>query len=387
MAITILAALSVAIWLYLLVGRGGFWLSRLADVAAPASPSQQAAKVVAVVPARNEAAVVGASLGTLLRQAYGGEFSVILVDDQSDDGTAEHARAAAEEAGAADRLTIVTGTAIPPGWTGKLWALSQGIAAAQAGARPPDYLLLTDADIAYTADALAGLVARAEAGGLVLTSLMAKLHCVSRAERAFVPAFIFFFQMLYPFAWVSRPRSKTAAAAGGSMLVARHALEAAGGIAAIRGALIDDCALGKLLKEQGPISLGLTEKVLSLRACDGIADIRHMVTRSAYAQLHYSPWELAATCLAMAVTFFVPPIMAAVATAPADALGLAGWALMALAFQPTLRFYRVSPAWGLALPLIAGVYLIFTLDSALQYHTGHGGMWKGRAQAFRSEAR
>jgi hopene-associated glycosyltransferase HpnB len=385
MAITILAALSLAIWLYLLVGRGGFWLSRVADVVAPPDRPQQAPKVVAVVPARNEAAVVGACLGTLLRQTYSGAFSVILVDDESEDGTAQLSRAAAEEAGAADRLTIVTGTAVPPGWTGKLWAMSQGIAAAQAGL--PDYLLLTDADIAYAPDALAGLVARAEAGGLVLTSLMAKLRCSSRAERAFVPAFIFFFQMLYPFAWVNNPRGKTAAAAGGSMLVARHALEAAGGIAAIRGALIDDCALAKLLKQQGPISLGLTGKVLSLRACDGISDIRRMVTRSAYAQLGYSPWVLAATCFAMAVTFLAPPIIAAVATAPADTLGLAAWALMALAFQPTLRFYRVSPAWGLALPLIAGVYLVFTLDSALQYHRGRGGMWKGRAQAFRSEAR
>jgi hypothetical protein len=193
--------------------------------------------------------------------------------------------------------------------------------------------------------------------------------------------------MLYPFAWVNRPGGKTAAAAGGSMLVARQALEAVGGIAAIRGALIDDCALAKRLKQQGPISLGLTEKVLSLRACDGISDIRRMVTRSAYAQLGYSPWALAATCFAMAVTFFGPPLAALIGAPPADALGLAAWGLMALAFQPTLRFYRVSPAWGLALPVIAGAYLIFTLDSALQYHRGRGGIWKGRAQAFRSEAR
>jgi hopene-associated glycosyltransferase HpnB len=387
MAITILAAFSVAIWLYLLVGRGAFWLSRVADVAAPAVPLRHAPKVVAIVPARNEAAVVAASLGALLRQAYSGEFSVILVDDQSDDGTGRLARATAEEAAAGDRLTIVAGAAVPPGWTGKLWALNQGILQAQAAPEPADYLLLTDADIAYAPDALAGLVARAQAGGFVLTSLMAKLRCASRAERAFVPAFIFFFQMLYPFAWVNRAGARTAAAAGGSMLVARRALEAAGGIAAIRGALIDDCALARRLKQQGSISLGLTEKVRSLRACDEISDIRRMVARSAYAQLGYSPWALAATSLAMAVTFLAPPLAGFIGPPPADTLGLVAWCLMAVAFQPTLRFYRVSPAWGLALPLIAGAYLVFTLDSALQYHRGRGGMWKGRAQAFRSEPR
>lgn len=385
MAWTILAACSIAIWLYLLVGRGGFWLSRVVDVAAPATPLQKPPKVVAIVPARNEAAVIGASLGTLLRQVYDGAFSVILVDDQSDDGTAQVARAAAEEAGAADRLTIVTGTAVPAGWTGKLWALAQGVRVAEAAPDPADYLLLTDADIAYTPDALAGLVARAEEGHFVLTSLMAKLRCGSRAERAFVPAFIFFFQMLYPFAWVNRPDRKTAAAAGGSMLVARKALDAAGGLASIRGALIDDCALGRRLKQQGPISLGLTEKVRSLRPCNDVAEIRRMVARSAYAQLNYSPWMLAGTCLAMAVTFLVPLLAGFIGAPPADTLGLIGWALMAFAFQPTLRFYRVSPAWGLALPLIATAYLVFTLDSALQYHRGRGGMWKGRAQAFRSE--
>lgn len=387
MAVTFLAAVSVAIWLYLLAGRGGFWLSRVNEIARPTPAPPRRPKVVAVVPARNEAAVIERSLGSLLRQAYGGEFSVILVDDQSEDETADTARSAAEENGAADRLTIVAGTPIPVGWTGKLWALSQGIDKAQALPEPPDYLLLTDADIAYAPDALAGLVARAEAGGFVLTSLMAKLRCRSRAERAFVPAFIFFFEMLYPFAWVNRRETRTAAAAGGVMLVAREALRAAGGIAAIRTALIDDCALAKRLKPHGPISLGLTNKVASLRRSETIADIHRMVARSAYAQLGYSPWALMATSLAMAVTFFAAPLAGYIGQPPADTLGLVGWVLMAAAFQPTLRFYRVSPAWGLALPLIAAAYLVFTLDSALQYHRGRGGMWKGRAQAFRSETR
>jgi hopene-associated glycosyltransferase HpnB len=386
MAWTILAAFSAVIWLYLLFGRGGFWLSRIVDIAAPALPAAGAPKVVAVVPARDEADVITTSLGSLLRQNYSGDFSVVLVDDQSTDGTAANAKSATE-AETANRLTIVTGRAVPPGWTGKLWALSQGIEAAAAMEPAPDYLLLTDADIAYAPDALAGLVARAESGSFVLTSLMAKLRCQSRVERAFIPAFIFFFQMLYPFAWVNRAGGKTAAAAGGSMLVERRALEAAGGIAAIRGALIDDCALGKRLKQIGPISLGLTEKVVSLRAYDGIDDIRHMVARSAYAQLNYSPAILAGTCLAMALTFLVPISATYFGLHPADWIGLGTWCAMAFGFQPTLRFYRVSPAWGLALPLIGAAYLLFTLDSAIQYHLGRGGMWKGRAQAFRSENR
>ena len=391
MAWTILAALAAVIWLYLLVGRGGFWLSRVIDVAATMTAQAAAPgklpKVVAIVPARDEADGIATSLGSLLQQTYQGEFSVVLVDDQSTDGTAEAARRMAETANAADRLTIVPGNALPAGWTGKLWALQQGIRTAEALQPPPDYLLLTDADIAYTPDALAGLVARAEAGGFVLTSLMAKLRCQSRVESAFVPAFIFFFQMLYPFAWVNRANGKTAAAAGGSMLVAREAFDAAGGIASIRGALIDDCALGRRLKQFGPISLGLTEKVLSLRAYDGIADIRGMIARSAYAQLNYSPWMLAATAVSMSLTFLVPPFAAYFGASPADGLGLLAWCMMAVAFQPTLRFYRVSPAWGLALPLIAAAYLFFTLDSAVQYYRGRGGMWKGRAQAFRSESR
>jgi hopene-associated glycosyltransferase HpnB len=207
---------------------------------------------------------------------------------------------------------------------------------------------------------------------------MAELHCKSFAERALIPAFIFFFQMLYPFAWVNRPEKATAAAAGGCMLVRRSALHAAGGLAAVRGQLIDDCALGRLLKLQGPIWLGLTHRARSLRAFRSFGDIRPMVSRSAYAQLQYSPWLLLGTTLAIAVTCLAPPLLVVAGSGTTRWLAAAAWAQMALALQPTLRFYGISRWWGAAMPAIAGAYLAFTLDSAFQHWRGRGGMWKGR---------
>ncbi|HUI97079.1 MAG TPA: glycosyltransferase, partial [Xanthobacteraceae bacterium] len=337
-------------------------------------------RVTAVIPARDEAATIGATVASLLGQSYPGPFAIVLVDDESRDGTADAARAAAQ-AGGAERLTVLTGQPLPAGWTGKLWAVSQGVAAATAAAPAPDYLLLTDADITYAPEALMRLVARAEQGGYVLTSLMAKLRCVSLAERAFVPAFIYFFQMLYPFAWVNARERKTAAAAGGCMLVRPRALASAGGIAAIRGALIDDCALAAALKKQGPIWLGLTERVMSARAYEHVDDIRRMVARSAYAQLRYSPLRLAGCIAGMALTYLAAPLLTLFASGSAQALGAAAFALMAMSYQPILRFYRRSALWGLALPAIALAYMAFTLDSAYQHGRGRGGLWKGRVQA------
>ena len=239
------------------------------------------------------------TVASLLQQDYRGAFSVVLVDDQSSDGTAAVARQAA--AAAADRLTVVQGADLPAGWTGKLWAMKQGVDRALAS--EPGYLLFTDADIVYAPDTLARLVAQAESEKLVLNSLMVKLRCESFAERAFIPAFVFFFQMLYPFAWVNDRARSTAAAAGGCMLVRREALAAAGGIEAIRGALIDDCALARALKPQGPIRLSLTERVHSIRRYPGLEDIRRMVARSAYAQLNYSPLLLAGTLAGMALVY------------------------------------------------------------------------------------
>jgi hopene-associated glycosyltransferase HpnB len=369
----------LAIWLYLLSGRGAFWLARERDDGSAAGKGFWPA-IAAIIPARDEAECVGATVASLLRQDYPGEFTVILVDDQSRDATAQVARDAAAALGAGMRLNILAGRALPSGWTGKLWAQQQGVEAAEAASPPPAYLLFTDADIVYGPDALKGLVARAQSGGYVLTSLMVKLRCVTLAERIFIPAFVFFFQMLYPFAWANDPRRATAAAAGGCMLVRREVLREAGGMAAIRSALIDDCALAKKLKASGPIWIGLTERVSSIRAYPALEDIRRMVSRTAYAQLNYSPLLLAGTVLGLTITYVAPVLLTAFAGGTARLLGIVAWLAMALAFQPTLRFYRVSMLWGLALPAIAAIYMAFTLDSAYQHARGRGGMWKGRAQ-------
>ncbi|MDE2134417.1 MAG: glycosyltransferase [Alphaproteobacteria bacterium] len=372
---TVLTLLSLVVWLVLLLGRGFFWLARERDDRDRPPAPDDWHSVVAVVPARNEADVIVRSVGSLLAQDYSGSFRVILVDDQSSDGTGDAARAVAD-----DRLTVLDGAAHPAGWTGKLFAVSQGVAHADA-ADPPDYLWLTDADIAHTPDNLRHLVARAEKDRLVLVSLMAKLNCESFAERFLIPAFVFFFAMLFPFAWANDPRKRLAAAAGGCMLVKREALARAGGIEAIRNEIIDDCALGRRLKAQGPIWLGLTERSVSLRPYARVADIRAMVARSAYAQLGYSPLVLAGAVLGMAFLYVVP--LTGFADGGIGALaGACTWAAMTVAFQPMLHFYRRSPFWGLALPVIGVFYAAFTIDSAVQYWRGRGGMWKGRAQAI-----
>jgi hopene-associated glycosyltransferase HpnB len=377
---TVLALLALAVWIYLLVARGGFWrcIERDSRDVPKADPSRWPS-VVAVVPARNEADMIPRSLSSLLRQQYPGPFSVVLVDDNSDDGTLAAAREAA--AGASARLTIVRGAPLPDGWTGKLWAVRQGIERAEASGSPPEYLLLTDADIAFGPDALGSLVRRAEVRELAMVSLMAKLRCRSLAERALIPAFIFFFQMLYPFAWVNRWDARTAAAAGGCLLVRRTTLAECGGIESIRGALIDDCALAARLKRQGPLWLGLTEQVHSLRPYPAFGDIRRMVARSAYAQLRFSPWILAATIAGLALAYLAAPLITVFGSDLARWLAGAAWILMAVAFWPTLRFYDLPPYWAPMLPAIAAVYLGFTLDSALQYVQGRGGLWKGRVQA------
>lgn len=376
------AMLAAAIWVYLAVARGGFWRGLQNDRAMHAALDGMAPsawpRVTAVIPARNEAELVGFTVGSLLAQRYPGTLSVIVVDDHSDDGTAAVALEAADNANAADRLTIVRAPPLPTGWTGKLWALSNGIAEATHSADQPDYFLLTDADIRYEPHAVAALVSSAVADRLVLSSLMVHLRCESRAERLLIPAFVYFFQMLYPFSWVNRPDRRTAAAAGGCVLVRRDALHAAGGIESIRDALIDDCALARRLKQQGPIRLALGEHVRSLRAYPALDDIRRMVVRSAYAQLHFSWWRLVLVVCAMLLVFVAPFVLAIVASGWTQALAIAAWALMALSFVPTLQRYRVPAWWALGLPVIATVYLAFTIESAWQHGQGRGGMWKGR---------
>src|ERR1700681_4423836 len=376
----LIASLSCVIWVYLLTARGGFWRSAQRDDTRAAMPAQANSwpRVVAVVPARDEAEIIGESIASLLQQDYRGDFAVIVVDDHSSDGTAAVAGRAAIAAGASGRVTVLSAPPLPRGWTGKLWAQHHGVNHAHALPEPPDYLLLTDADIRHADDTLTELVLRAVHDRTVLTSLMASLHCEKLAERAMIPAFIFFFQMLYPFTWVNRANRPTAAAAGGCMLVHRQSLQAAGGIEAIRGELIDDCALARLLKSQVPIWLGLTRRVRSVRAYATVGEIRDMIVRSAYAQLRFSPWWLAFTTAAMLVVYVAPPLMTLFASGMPRFLGMVAWVFMTLAFQPTLRFYRVSPLCGVALPAIAASYLVFTLESAYCTNVPIGGEWKGR---------
>jgi hopene-associated glycosyltransferase HpnB len=365
--------LPLAVWLYLLLFHHGFWRLRERDTLAVQMPERWPS-VVAVVPARNEADVIQRSIGSLVAQDYPGDFHIVLVDDQSDDGTADLATALNSA-----RLTVLTGAERPQGWTGKLWAMHQG--SELASKRAPEFVWFTDADIAHTPENLRHLVARAQDGYKVLVSLMARLSCKTAAEHFLIPAFVFFFDMLFPFGAVNDPKSKVAAAAGGCMLTRRTALDAAGGIAAIRHNIIDDCALGRAMKRQGPIWLGLTDRALSLRPYEHLADIRQMVSRSAYAQLNYSPLLLAGTLLGLFLVYIAPVMTALFAWGVSQLAGWAAWAIMAIMFQPILRFYRQSPLWGLALPLIGAFYAAFTLESAIQYWSGKGGMWKGRAQA------
>ena len=380
---TALSALSLAIWLYLLLFHGRFWWAdQRLDRPDPDSgdPAAGWPQVVAVVPARNEADVLDRSLGSLMAQDYPGPFSVILVDDHSNDGTAEVAHRVA--AGARTGLLVAEAPALPSPWTGKLWAMHHGVGRAAETAPDAVYILFTDADIEHDPATLRALVQKAEAGGLALVSLMALLRFQGAWERLLLPAFVFFFQKLYPFPWVNHPRRRMAAAAGGCMLVRRRALEAAGGVAAIRGEIIDDCALARAIKRHGPIWLGLTRAVRSLRPYGGLGGIWAMVARTAYAQLGHAPAMLVAAVLGMSILYLVPLLAVLLYPLHGDGAaalcGLAAWLGMALAYVPTLRLYRQSAAMGLALPLAGLVYTAMNLDSARRHRRGEGGSWKGR---------
>jgi hopene-associated glycosyltransferase HpnB len=362
-----LGLLSLAIWCGLAFARGGFW--RLRERLPGTSASGR--HVIAVIPARDEAVVVGLAVRSLLHQKYDPPVEVILVDDASCDGTADAARDAA--GAAVDRLTVVRAPQLPAGWTGKLWAVSQGVAL--AAKREPEYLLLTDADVVHAPDNVGRLVAQAEDGAFDLTSLMVRLRCESFAERALIPAFVYFFFLLYPPAWTARRGRRTAGAAGGCMLVRPAALERIGGIEAIRGELIDDCAMaGKIKGSGGAVWLGVSSETRSVRAYAGFGDIGSMIARTAYTQLRYSPWLLVATLAGLGVTYGLAPVLAV----RGDAFAVAAWALMSLTFVPILRFYGVAWIWAPTLPLIAMFYASATLWSAVLHWRGRGRQWKGR---------
>ena len=380
LAALIVGDIAFAVWVYLLLGRGFFWLMlERDDLRLPPQPHVWPA-VVAVVPARNEADVIARSVSSLLTQDYPGGFQLVLVDDNSDDGTGAVAAAAADQIGAQARMSLITGQPLARGWTGKLWAVAQGVETASKSS--PTYLWITDADIAHDPGTLRRLVSRGEGGRFALVSLMARLQTGTWPERLLIPAFVFFFDMLFPFGWVNDAKRKTAAAAGGCMLVRREALEAAGGIASIRGEIIDDCALGARLKAHGPIWLGLTRTSVSLRPYGSLGDIGRMVSRSAYAQLSYSPLQLAGTIAGMVLVYLAAPLLAAFGPGAARWVGVAVWAMMVAGYRPMLRYYRLSPLWGLALPLIGALYTAFTVKSAIDVWRGRGGMWKGRSQAL-----
>ena len=399
MALTLIAALSLLVWLYLAALRGGFWR---ADQRLPAEAAARDVwpEVVALVPARDEAEVIGHSVASLLAQDYPGPFSVVVIDNHSGDGTADAAMGAARRAGRAEDLRVVTAGSLPPGWSGKLWALDQGLEHAAAEAPRADFVWLSDADIAHGPQNLRRLVAKALDDDRDLVSLMVALSCRGFWERLLVPPFIYFFQMLYPFAWVNDPRRRTAAAAGGCILLRRRALEAAGGFEPIKGELIDDCALARRIKGlggagggardssgggRGRIWLGLTAEARSIRPYQGLGGIWRMVARSAYTQLGRSPLLLAGCLLGMALTFLAPPLIGLTVelhdNGAAAMIGFITWSLMALSALPTYRLYG-QPIWlATFLPLAAALYCAMTLDSAVQHWRGRGGQWKGRVQA------
>lgn len=372
-----LSLLTLAIWCVLVFARAGFW--RVSKPAPSPRPTAWPA-VVTVIPARDEADVIGRAVGGVLGQRYAGKLHLVVVDDHSHDGTADIARAAAVTLGRADALTVIGARDLPAGWSGKVWAQSEGLAAADAAMPDAEFVFLTDADIWHGPNVVSDLVARAIDEKRDLTSLMARLRCESWWERMIVPAFVFYFAKLYPFRKVADVNSDVAAAAGGCMLARRSALARIGGFEAIRGELIDDCSLAAQIKKGGSIRLDLADDSLSLRPYDDWSSLWNMIARSAYTQLHYSPWMLAGATVGMLLTYIAPPVLA-LAGGPALWPAWLAWILMAASYRPMLREYR-QPAWlAPLLPVTALFYLGATLDSARRYWLKRGGQWKGRAQA------
>ena len=385
MLLTCVAALPLLIWIYLLFFRGGCWrvaknLIQLENTPAPAR------RIVAVVPARDEASVIGRAVTSLLRQQSIVPIHVVVVDDGSVDGTAQVAQAAASSVNCPDRLTIISSRPLPTGWTGKLWAMSEGVAFAKT--LRPDYLLFTDADIEHGTGSVDQLFRKAEADSFDLTSLMVKLACDTSAEKALIPAFVYFFFQLYPPAWIASRQKTIAGAAGGCILIRTAALEQCGGLFEIKSEVIDDCALARLIKRNGGnVWLGLTDTAVSLRHYETVTEVGFMISRTAFNQLNHSPALLLFTFIGLFVTYLLAPILVVLGVVTdrgaMAGFGLAAWILMCITYAPMLRFYRRSAAWAPTLPLVALFYTGATFHSALQYWRGQGGLWKGRVQDVR----
>jgi len=377
----ILASLSLVIWIVLFFLWGSFWHIWASDADRTDAPSPPNwARVVAIIPARNEASSIAAVVAALADQDYPGEFSIVIVDDHSSDGTAELARKAAIESGAAAHIQIISAPELVPGWTGKLWALNSGVAASYNTAE--EFLWFTDADVVHAHDTLRSLVSRAEQDNLDLASRMVLLESSTFAEQLLIPPFLYFFLMLYPPNWIAHAHRKTAGAAGGCILLRRTALEGIGGLSAIRGEIIDDCSLARAVKRSGgKIRMSLTRASRSLRAYSGFAEIRDMISRTAFTQLRYSALQLLGTLAGLAITFLFPVALTFAPNARIWLPALLAWCLMTASFLPTVTFYRQSPLWAPLLPLAALFYSYATLLSAVRYWLGRGGQWKGRAQA------
>jgi hopene-associated glycosyltransferase HpnB len=392
----VLGIIALAIWLHLFFGRGWFW--RVGKVDADCGADETLAEwpsVIAVVPARNEAETIGRVVTGLVQQDYPGAFSVVVVDDHSEDGTASIAQRVAAENGAGERVRVANASKLPEGWTGKLWALNEGMSygrvtqsgianggGSSAAAEVPEFYWFTDADVSHAPNTLRRLVGRADRERLDLASLMVLLQAKTFPERALIPAFLYFFLMLYPPRWIADKELRTAGAAGGCILLRREALARIGGFAAIRGEVIDDCALARAVKlSGGRVCMGLTRKSLSLRVYRTFGEVRDLIARTAFTQLRYSVAMLAGTLLGMFLTYVVPVVLLFAHDLTVVALAFAAWLLMTLSFLPTVRFYRLSAVWAPVLPLTAAFYTWATWLSAVRYWMGKGGLWKGRAQA------
>jgi len=376
------SAFPLAIWIYLLAARGSFW--RLSEDKIEPRRLENWPRVAAVVPARNEAATISQAISSLAKQDYPGEFSIVVVDDHSEDGTATLAQKAANESGASRRVRIHTAAPLASGWTGKLWALNEGLQL--AASQLPEFLWFTDADIEHAPDTLRRLVFRAERDSLDLVSLMVLLQTKTSPERLLIPPFLYFFLMLYPPRWIADPNASTAAAAGGCILLRRNVLAPIGGIASIRGEVIDDCALARAVKSRGGrIWMGLTRASVSLRSYGTFAEIRDLIARTAFTQLHYSFLLLVLALAGLFTTFLLPWVLFFAYPGEAWLLVDTAIALMVATFLVTVRLYNLSAAWALTLPFAAAFYGYATWLSAVRYWLGRGGQWKGRTQAPRGE--
>lgn len=375
---TLLATIPLVTWIYLFFARGQFW--QLQEDNSEPESLQRWPRVVAIVPARNEAAGISQAVSSLAKQDYPGEFSVIVVDDHSDDGTAELALKAAAEAIAPAKIAVHAARALPSGWTGKVWAMNEGVRA--AADRQPDFFWFTDADIVHAPGTLRRLASRAERDSLDLVSLMVLLQARTFPERLLIPPFLYFFLMLYPPRWIADPKARTAGAAGGCVLLRRSALERAGGLEAIRSEVIDDCSLAQAVKRSGGrLWMGLTRASVSLRSYGSFSEIRDLIARTAFTQLRYSFFLLLGTLAGLFVTYVLPLLSFLSGEDPGWFLAATAICLMAVSFGVTVRFYNLPFFWALTLPFAAMFYAYATALSAVRYWLGHGGQWKGRSQA------